>query len=390
MYIETLITTLCTRCRLGKFDLTVAVSFEGQIFSGIGFTEKQAALALRILSRYKDQLSEVLGKDVSSYINSPVYQLPLRKSVLNLRSISVIDHSSYGRSIKVSFPYDESKITEIRRNKSDLGFSVWDPELKSWIFGLDERNIQFLMNFINGSGFEVDDEFKDYISQVTDVHKNIEKYVPMISIKDGTPLYVNQSKYVPPLTSVEIIPALFEARRAGITVWDEAVSEYLTDADPFVMSFLSNNARVLEIDSSRYSIHCLADLVKYTTPTLFVIPGGSEYEKTKMIYEFLISQGYKNSDISVMFRLPSANGKSFNDFVKDNKLNNPVTENTKFVLVSIKIPKPVIRSDIQFNSVISLGRSHVHYTMQVFLRSVQNLIVYCDLYTQKEINFGNL
>jgi hypothetical protein len=38
------------------------------------------------------------------------------------------------------------------------------------------------------------------------------------------------------------------------------------------------------------------------SPCLVIIPGGSEYEKILMAYEFLISCGIKNYEMSTMFR----------------------------------------------------------------------------------------
>jgi hypothetical protein len=124
------------------------------------------------------------------------------------------------------------------------------------------------------------------------------------------------------------------------------------------------------------------------SPCLFVLPGGSELDKTKMIYNLLVEQGYSSDEISVMFRLPSSDGKNFNDFVKNCGLNNPITENTKFVFVSIKLPKPVLKSKMKFNSVVSLGRSNVHYTIREFFKNRENLIYYCEPGKQKEYNFG--
>ena len=109
-----------------------------------------------------------------------------------------------------------------------------------------------------------------------------------------------------------------------------------------------------------------------------------------MIYNFLTGIGYTSDDMSVMFRLPSSDGKDFNEFVKNCGLNNPISDKTKFVFVSIKLPKPIIKSKMRFNSVISLGRSNVHYTIREFFKNRQNLIYYCEPNKQKEFNFGDL
>jgi preprotein translocase subunit SecD len=215
----------------------------------------------------------------------------------------------------------------------------------------------------------------------------------MLAIENGVLKYQNVSRTVPALTSSDTLSALFEARKAGIFTWDDAVEQQFNslELDPVVKSFLtSEKPGNFEIDSEKTPIQCLTDIVNHSTPTLFVIPGGSEISKTKMIYNFLVNMGYNNTEMSVMFRLPNNEGREFNEFVKNCGLNNPIGDNTKFVFVSIKLPKPVIKSKIKFDSVISLGRSNVHYTIREFFKNRHNLIYYCESTKQKEFNFGNL
>jgi hypothetical protein len=125
-------------------------------------------------------------------------------------------------------------------------------------------------------------------------------------------------------------------------------------------------------------------------PCLVVIPGGSEIDTTRTAYEFLSGIGIKNDEMSVMFRLPSGPTEIFNKFVKDNELNSPITENTKIVFVSSKLPKPVLKSKIKFNGIINLGFSNVHYTMRDFVGKHENLVFYSKKKQQREMTFAFL
>ena len=84
------------------------------------------------------------------------------------------------------------------------------------------------------------------------------------------------------------------------------------------------------------------------------------------------------------------NGGEFNSFVKSNHLNNPISEKTRFVFVSQKMPKPVITSKAYFNCVISMGLHNMHYTIRDFTKNCPNLIYYCEQRPNREINFGDL
>lgn len=392
MFIEDLICKLYLTPGVNSYDSQMIVSLSDQIYKGLGFTEKQSLLAIKLLKRYTGIVSGIVRTDVTSFLGNPTFKLGIRK-INNNKRVSIVDHATWKRAIKVEFPFNEERVTAIRKNRDLLNLAVWDPEEKAWMFGLSEMSILFLSDMIFNDGFEVDDEFEKYARQVKNIVDNIESYVPMLHLIDGVPKYVNVPATVPSLASDSILSAVFEARKSGIFTWDESINQFLdhSDLDPVVKSFLtSDKDSSLEVDSAKEPVQCLADLVKYMQPCLFIIPGGSELVKTKLIYNFLKEQGYKEEEMSVLFRLPSETGKEFNNFVKNSGLNNPITDATKFVFVSIKLPKPVVKSKMKFQCVISLGRSNVHYTIREFFKNRQNLIYYCEKSKQKEFNFGNL
>jgi hypothetical protein len=98
--------------------------------------------------------------------------------------------------------------------------------------------------------------------------------------------------------------------------------------------------------------------------------------------------GMQDHEMSVMFRLPSNTHEIFNNFVKNNNLNNPLTEDTKVVFVSSKLPKPVLKSKIKFHCVLNMGFSNVHYTMKDFVGKHENLVFYSGKKQQRELKFA--
>jgi hypothetical protein len=78
--------------------------------------------------------------------------------------------------------------------------------------------------------------------------------------------------------------------------------------------------------------------------------------------------------MSVLFRLSAESGQKFNDFVKNEGLNGPITPETKVVFISTKLPKPLLKSGIKFNTIINLGYAMAHYTIKEYSRNHQNFI----------------
>jgi hypothetical protein len=109
---------------------------------------------------------------------------------------------------------------------------------------------------------------------------------------------------------------------------------------------------------------------------MVVIPGSNELDTMTLSYEFFKELGITNKEMSVLFRLPSNTHENFNNFVKLNELNSPITEATKIIFVSGKIPKPIFKSGIKFHSILNLGYNNVHYTLRDFIKNHENTIVY--------------
>lgn len=394
MYIEDILYALDTHCRGNRLDVNVISSLSSQVnFSGNGFTEKQAQLTLKLLKRYVVQLNSHFGRDMSSYIDNPVYRLPIRSPAVNYRKISVVPHAQWNKAIKVEFPYNEEFVTLIKTGKKDFNFALWDKEQKAWMFNLCEANIQLIQKLMERDSFSIDEEFKNYITQCKNVVEKIETYMPMLVIEENLPKYVNLPKNAPDLDTSDWLTAVFQARKVGIDVWDDTIETYLNsdNVDKLVYTFLQSDPSTnFHLNSENTPMIDLKNIVKYLEPGLFIVPGGMELEKTERAFEFLQDMGVDNSEISVMFRLPSGTGQKFNEFVKNNNLNNPITEKTRFVFISTKVPKPVITSKTKFNCVISLGAHNMHYTIRDFQKNCQNFIYYCEQRPNKELSFVNM
>ena len=351
MYIEDLITALVMNFRvsINPFDSNLIYSFHEQIARGSGFTEKQATVAVKILKRHVTKLKTLGFTDISQYLENPTYKLPLR-TIMSYKRMSIIPHDVYGRVVKMEFPFNEALLARIRNEKMSLNYANWDPEEKSWIFSLDEQ------------------------------------YVPMLSYDGKNLKFSNISPKIPQPTNSNILENLFNARKLGIFTWDENIQE--TDewknADSATKQFLQIAPdEEFSINLENTTIFSLKEIVQYMSPVLFVIPGGTEFEKLEMSHEFLKTLNINNEEISVLFRLPKDTGEKFNNFVKEQKLNSPISEKTKAVFISNKVPKPIIESGIHFNAIVSFNFFNIHYSIRNLLKWHSNVIQMTEKKTTK-------
>ena len=377
-YVEDLIGLLSTKVAISidPWDFKVVDSFNNTIFNSIGLTEKQRTLAIRIIMRNHKALQPYVSEDVAELMKNPQFRLSVRKSIEN-NSIKIVEVDKT-KVVEVKFPYNEALIEKIKKYRNSAKNFVtvsWDKPRLAWLFSLNEENIEFISNELSNENCEHDEEFQNYVTQVKNIINNIDNLVPILTLIDGVPKIKNIQVGMPQITETEIVPALFEARKFGVTYWDENIDAQIRSAefDSVTADFLTSTN---SFDIGENGKNCLKNVIKYLSPSLFIIPGGSEFKKIKEIYALLHSMQIDMSKVSVLFRLPNETGQKFNDFVKNQGLNNPINSDTSIVCISSKLPKTILKSKIEFNSVINFGFNNAHYSLKEFVKNHQNLVFF--------------
>jgi len=376
MYIEDIISTFALRIKLNPFDSTLILSFFDQLAKGNGLTEKQSIIAVKILRRYVQQILPLSGKDITPWLDNPTYKFGIRTLTV-VKNISIAKNDKGAKLVKVKFPYDEALLNEIKKNRTSFTSAEWNVDEKSWIFLLEDSVVAFLSSWITTKGFTADEEFKSLADQLPAIIDNVENFVPMVVISEEKHKFVNVHPSVPQPTSTDIVKTMFEARLAGIEHWENDLSEKFDqfNLSEFVKKYIRSGPREgFSINLEENSIMDLIPIVKNMSPCIITVPGGNELAKLQQSLPMLKAAGFENSEISVLFRLPNDTGQDFNNFVKEEKLNSPITQNTRVVFLSGKVPKPLFESGLRFNCVINFNFYNVHYTLANLIKNLHNVI----------------
>lgn len=379
MYIEDIIQAAVSHIKcLNSWEDSMMTSFSLQIYNGSALTEKQAKLAVKILTRNLSKLNSAFGFDITGYIEKSTFRLGIRTiTVNNNKKISIIEDLYNQKVIKVEFPFDEKLLDKIRKQRIKLKFPMWKKEEKAWHFSLDADSLAFLTTFAEEENFSCDDEFTEYSRQVKKIQKEIQIYHPMLVKNENKFELINVSRYTPQITEDNLIDCLFQARKLGINVWDDAVEEELSASTvpSRVKEFLKLSAtESLKLNMSNEDLTALKEIIPRLFPCLFILPGGSEKETTQLSVDFLKSIGVSNSEISVLFRMPNSTHADFNQYIRDNELNSPISEKTRAVLITGKIPKTILESKIYFHSLVNYSFHNVHYTIREYVTGHPNVI----------------
>lgn len=385
MYIEDLIQKVVIHCMflfdkpaLHNFsvskDYSILDSMNSQIELGNALTEKQGALALRILNSHRQSLSTEI-EEYDTSIDNPKWKHPFR-TLLTVREVNVIDGN-----ILIQFPFDQSLVDYLRDRNSrvhELYRGSWDNAAKAWKYALTEKNVLWLGDVLSQREFKFSEEFTKLYDQIKEVRDNLEEHIPMLTFENNKYVIKNAHKFVTQLDSDNLIASLFNARNQGINTWDDGIQALLDEYDNNTTKriLLSNRKENTWFNSDIIKIDEFEDLISHGGNVLIIVPGGSELALTRKWVNFANSCGIKNKDISVMFRLPN-NQSEFNEYVKEAELNNPITDSTKMVFVSTKITKPLIKAGIKFQTAINLGYyNYMHFTMNLVVDNVCNLVYY--------------
>jgi hypothetical protein len=393
MFIEDLIALAVRTVKLNAWDSNLMSSILLQISSGKGLTQKQSIIVLKVLKKHIDRLNISLGKDISSSISTPEYKTPLRIPS-NEKKISVIEDEKLGKLFKLEFPYNQEILDIIRKKREHLGNCFWDKDKKSWFFSINESSILLLMQLKKDFLFEADPEFLDYERRSQLIIDAIENYAPML-IKEGKNYRFNN--VIPSLSkfqTTDLLEALFFAKKTHIDLWGDSVEQEIREKsisdqiDTTTLSFIRQSSReIFQVNLEDIKLTSLSTIIKHMTPILVIIPSGSEMERVEQLVNFLNSIGIKNDEMNVLFRIAGEHSGKFSSYIRENRLNFPLSQTTKIVFISHKIRKSIIESNIHFNCIINFNSVNVHFTLQKYLLWHHNIINVFEKKPQKELGF---
>jgi hypothetical protein len=136
---------------LARYDVSFIDSVTSATLSQVPLTDRQAELALKIVSKYRRQLN-THGIDVDPD-NPPKLRLPMRH--VDRSSICSIE----GEHMVLRFPYSNTLIQEIREfQKESQGAVRFDKPRKVWLVDITEYNVNFMTAWAPTRGISVDPE----------------------------------------------------------------------------------------------------------------------------------------------------------------------------------------------------------------------------------------
>lgn len=150
---------------LARYDTGVVDSMTQATLNGTALTERQGALAVKLIVNYKRQLAAKLI-DVSPIEANPVFRVACRKMdysrVLELKDDTII----------VRFPYNTQLIETFRTfSKTSHGVCKFDQKTKEWTLALTEHNLNWIHAFATSNGFSISSDLQALAEKIFQAEK---------------------------------------------------------------------------------------------------------------------------------------------------------------------------------------------------------------------------
>jgi len=349
-------------------DRSILFSMASQLKKPLALTEKQANLALKIINENKHLYEQI--KELNSLLSNPLYKYTFR-SIDFSRRIFLITKDK----IAVKFPFDNviNKLLDKIPSRKN-----YDIAARAHIYKLNETNIESIMNIFKDRNFEVDPKIEQWYKEIEKIKSSPVSYVPSVNV-DKTVEIVNCNSYTEEYFNKNktgnIIEDLLLAKSMKL-FFSEQILDLIQNLNISEISkkYLSKNNNSIAV--AKYPKNDIAMLLQdFNAYPILVLADDNEIEFTAWVASF-IQYGVKQTEMSVLFR--SDKNIAFNEYVKNQHLNNLVDENTKVVFIKNKMPKILYKLDFKPKIVISNSTFYVHYTSQKVVDSHPAVMYYTE------------
>jgi hypothetical protein len=302
---------------LARYDVKVLESFAEQSRNNIGFTDRQAKLAIDLVLKYERQLFKN-RVTIETIKTNPVFRTPLREIDRSTRAWVEDD------IIKLKFPYNAALIEVIRNQcKESCGRIHFNRATKLWEADLTEYNVNWVYTFSKSNQFEIDSSLSDLMDLLLQAEQS--DYKIELQVNNNN-LYITNAE----TTLVEYI----ETQLGG---FDDANLLTLVDYSP-LLGYTTNKV-INDTISKTYGTRFLKLCMNKEFRINLNIPAGEYIQDivayARATYRFPIYVYEPNQ--SEMLTSMLAKCFEENEIVDLNKTNE-IPKNTKLVYAN-KIPK---------------------------------------------------
>lgn len=373
---------------IDSHEWTVIKSLAEQVFNDIALTDRQLNLVLKKIEKYRYGL-EVNFVDVDDILLTKRLRKPIR--YIDRSQYAKIDQVNNENVIIIRYPFSkrlESKWHSI--SQSIKGPIKYDKSDNTKIILLTERNICLLIDEFLDRDFTIDPKLLEIYEKIKDIKKEPESYLPCIDFADGEIVLRNLHDrclaYLDEKNTdldQDFPSSISMIKGCGVLNLSEKLLDEIDHRNYTVLTkeILKNPKTRLKIDPKNHDFDQLLTAIEKLNqwPVLIMI---DENQNTPSLVKF-INEKLKNyiptDKFTVFFRL-GADKKEFNQYIKDQNLNNYIDKDTRVVIIiKNKIPKPLLKSEWKPRTAIVMS-TNTYGRSSAYINQFENVYYYNEWY----------
>jgi hypothetical protein len=367
-------------------DKGLIYSLARQTVRGTAYTDRQCELAISKATHYKSILEEV---DIDVTTSVTQLRMPLRSidrsrwiKLKNIEQSLITFNKPDEQYIAVRFSFQKNLISALENiNSKPIHY---DKINKTHYFEYNERTLHNVVSALTNKGFEIQPELQERYEILEMMNNNKKNYVPGIYSLKLKNLHAKAIDYaISTIGSPDVDNlAMYKDRDQllGITHFDE------DDLNNSIRKLTTLSQKIVKRKSSNILINSdehvfdrvaerILELNRY--PLLVVLNDESELENLQKVHQSFRNI-FSNDDFCSLYRKEniSPGNTEFNEYIKQNKLNNSLAIKSKVVYTSInKMSKVMLKSEWRPQAAILMG-SRRSTKVDQFLQELDLVIHY--------------
>ena len=367
-------------------DKSLIYSLARQTVNGTAYTDRQHELAISKATHYKSILEEV---DIDVTTSVTQLRMPLRSidrsrwiKLKNIEQSLITFNKPDEQYIAVRFSFQKNLISALENiNSKPIHY---DKINKTHYFEYNERTLHNVVSALTNKGFEIQPELQERYEILEMMNNNKKNYVPGIYSLKLKNLHAKAIDYaISTIGSPDVDNlAMYKDRDQllGITHFDE------DDLNNSIRKLTTLSQKIVKRKSSNILINSdehvfdrvaesILELNRY--PLLVVLNDESELENLQKVHQSFRNI-FSNDDFCSLYRKEniSPGNTEFNEYIKQNKLNNSLAIKSKVVYTSInKMSKVMLKSEWRPQAAILMG-SRRSTKVDQFLQELDLVIHY--------------
>ena len=367
-------------------DKGLIYSLARQTVRGTAYTDRQCELAISKATHYKSILEEV---DIDVTTSVTQLRMPLRSidrsrwiKLKNIEQSLITFNKPEEQYIAVRFSFQKKLISALENiNSKPIHY---DKINKTHYFEYNERTLHNVVSALTNKGFEIQPELQERYEILEMMNNNKKNYVPGIYSLKLKNLHAKAIDYaISTIGSPDVDNlAMYKDRDQllGITHFDEddlnnSIRKLTTLSQKIVKRTSSN----ILINSDEHVFDRVAESILELNryPLLVVLNDETELENLQKVHQSFRNI-FSNDDFCSLYRKEniSPGNTEFNEYIKQNKLNNSLAIKSKVVYTSInKMSKVMLKSEWRPQAAILMG-SRRSTKVDQFLQELDLVIHY--------------